>query len=219
MSHYAIAVFSNDLDFDRLLEPYSENNKEEFIYEPYSQVEIDERWEKFSKMNPNWTRDQYLKEFYVLHDNIWCGYYNPHGYYDWYSLDGRRYLFDFKEGYDYKQDCPKKSDYDWYKTEHTSLKKLRSNWKKYSTEGDDFFKAEYYLERYGTEEQYIKEMMRPTVPYAFVTPDGVWHAPGKVGWFALSDETAESMNKYFEEWCDFIDNGPDCYVSLVDCHI
>lgn len=219
MSHYAIAVFSNDQDFDRLLEPYSESNKEEFIYEPYSQVEIDERWEKFSKTNPNWTRDQYLNEFYVLHDNIWCEYYNPHGYYDWYSLDGRSYLFDFKEGYDYEQGCPKKSDYDWYKTEHMSLKKLRSNWKKYSTEGDGFFKAEYYLERYGTEEQYIKEMMRPTVPYAFVTPDGVWHAPGKVGWFALSDETAESMNKYFEEWCDFIDNGPDCYVSLVDCHI
>ena len=113
----------------------------------------------------------------------------------------------------------KKSDYDWYKNKPLSAKKLREKWKEYSVNGDGWYKADYYLRRYGTEQQFIEEMRRPPVPYAFVTPDGVWHAPGRVGWFAMSDETAESMNKYYKEWCDFIDNGPDCYVSLVDCHI
>ena len=218
MSHYAIAVFSYDEDFDRLLKPYNEENEDEFVFEPVSEEEIEERWQNFKKQNPNWEKEDFIKQSYEFHDGTHGNYYNPHGYYDWYTLDGRDYLFEIK-GNEYP-DHPMKSDYDWYRKESfQSEQDLIEEWKKYSTEGDGWYKPEYYLERYGTEEQYIKESMRPTLPYAFVTPDGVWHAPGEVGWFAMSDETAESMDKYYEEWRDFIDNGPDCYVSLVDCHI
>lgn len=56
-------------------------------------------------------------------------------------------------------------------------------------------------------------------PYAFVTPDGVWHSPGTVGWFATSDDTKESRARYDEEWKEYINNNDNPYVSFVDMHI
>ena len=57
------------------------------------------------------------------------------------------------------------------------------------------------------------------MPYAFITPDGKWHAPGRVGWFAISDESADDWNKYVEEWDAFLASDGNPYVSIVDCHI
>lgn len=230
MSHYKIAVFSEwpDYDsFDRLLEPYSENNADEFIFEPVSQEELDERWARFKEANEGWTYDDWLNEMYTRKDGVYGNQYNPHGYYDYYSLDGGDYLYDLLpearrkyENDEYDAYCFPKSWYDWKLESNKGFeKKLRKQWKKYSTDGDGWYTAAYYLERYGDEETYVRQMQYPTVPFAFVTPDGVWHAPGRVGWFAMSDETAESWDAYVAEWIDFIKNAPDCYVNLADCHI
>ena len=57
-------------------------------------------------------------------------------------------------------------------------------------------------------------------PYAFITPDGEWHAPGVVGWFAFSDDTEESRKAYVDDWKKWIElTEENPYVCFVDCHI
>lgn len=227
MSHYAVAVFADSPDdFSRLMVPYDEDNEDYFVFEPVTDEQILQGWEEFKRQNPAWSYSNWLDEFYTLRDGKYGHWYNPHGYYDYYAIDGKSYMYDPLPEASQRFDDDdwngfyRKSELDWFDTsdghDETYWREL---WHTYSTEGDGIFSKQYYLERFGTEDQYIKEMMRPSVPYAFVTPDGKWHAPGRVGWFACSDETAESQDAYWDEWCNFIRNAPDCYVTILDCHI
>ena len=233
MSHYAVAVFAsqpNEREFDRLLEPFNESDENYFIFEPVNEGELQSDWEKFKKNNPNWAYDDWIKTMWDYNEKLktYGSFYNPQAKYDYYTLDGKSYMYELKDEVfrmigDGDLEYPDfflKSQLDWFKRpDKFTEKELRKRWRKYSEEGDGFWTDKYYIERYGTVEQYVKEMMRPTVPYAFITPDGVWHAPGRMGWFALSDETAETMDAYYQEWEEWINHGEDCYVSLVDCHI
>lgn len=226
MSHYAVAIFADsprDEAFDELMDPYSENDERYFIFEPVSDDELLQHWEKFKAQNPSWKYSDWLNECYTLRDGRYGHWYNPYGYYDYYALDARAYMYHPLPGFqDKHEDFFRKSEIDWFAKDPDndfSEQEWREKWREYSTRGHGLCTPEYYHERYQTEEQFVAEMMRPWLPYAFVTPDGKWHAPGRVGWFACSDETAESMDAYYAEWIDFIKNAPDCYVSLADCHI
>lgn len=230
MSHYAVAVFSDDGNFDRLLAPYNENDEKEFVFEPVEYGEIEECFEKFKLQNPSWTLDMYIEGMgYIQEGGVWGYRHNPHGYWDWYSLDGKDYLFDVRD--DCKTDPEsdewigyyRKNDYDWFPDTTDDGISAEEFWDKYidgkCEDGYPSLRSRtYYLDRYKTKEQYIKEMGR-TIPYAFITPDGVWHSAGRVGWFATSDETAEAADRYAEEWETYIRGEDNPYVSLVDCHI
>ncbi len=227
MSHYAVAVFADDGDFDRLLKPYDENNRDEFEFHPVEYQDILDKFERFHEQNNGWTLEEYIKEFgyFQSDDGRWGYVSNPHGYWDWYSLDGKDYLFDLKRGvsldegqYDYR-----KNDYDWYASDPEERAQAKEFWDKFVVGGEtdgyiSIFSREYYLERYKTKKQYVKEASR-TIPYAFITPDGVWHSAGTMGWFACSDETAEDADRYAEEWYAWIESDANPYVNLVDCHI
>lgn len=228
MSHYAVAVFSDDGNFDRLLKRYDENNEQYFVFAP--EQDITGKYDSFIKRNPDldYTFNDYVDAFeYIKIDDTYGHMYNPFGYWDWYVLDGRDYLFDLKDGAKLDDGfCHyRKNDYNWYPySDDDDADEAAKFWDNY-IEVDNpnipvpgIYKREYYLERYKTKEQYIKEACR-TVPYAFITPDGVWHAPGMVGWFGISNETDESANKYIEEWDAWISSDENPYVSLVDCHI
>lgn len=231
MSHYAVAIFADsprDEAFDELMDPYSENDQRYFIFEPVSDDEILRHWEKFKAQNPSWKYSDWLNECYTLRDGRYGHWYNPNGYYDYYTLNGRDYMYDplpdVYARYVATDSIPyfyKKSELNWFDAGENANDEAywRKSWDECVKDGDGLYGGKYYLERYKTEDQYVKEMMRPCMPYAFVTPDGKWHAPGRVGWFACSDETAESMDAYYAEWIDFIKNAPDCYVSIADCHI
>lgn len=65
----------------------------------------------------------------------------------------------------------------------------------------------------------IKLKSDDDVPIAFVTPDGVWHSAGTVGWFAACDDTKESWESHIKEFKEFLAAPGDEYVSFVDCHI
>lgn len=232
MSHYSVAVFSNNPKTDsfiKLLAPYNETDKNYFIFKEIPADQLQEEYTEFLKRYPSYdqyTIEQYIKDRrYIVTDGK-VGYeYNPNGKWDYYTLNARNDMFDPKPGE--KQYCRhyRKSQLNFFpKQEEKNLSHVAEFWDEYVEEGntenhDSFYSREYYKERYGTKEQYIKELSR-TVPYAFITPDGVWHAPGNVGWFGCSDETAESMDKYYEDWSNFInDTSNDPYVSIVDCHI
>ena len=223
MSHYAVAVFSDDGDFDRLLEPYDENNKKYFEFVPKAFEVIEADFNNFKKQNKGWTLQMYIENFgYIEEDGAWGYRHNPNGYWDWYTLDGKDYMFPLKDEYDC--DGPlRKNDYDWYPINPDEKEDAEDFWDDFIEDGaiaspPGIWNRKYFLERYKTKEQYVKEMCR-TVPYAFITPDGVWHAPGRVGWFASSDETAEDWNAFVKEWDRFIRSDSNPYVSLVDCHI
>jgi hypothetical protein len=54
-------------------------------------------------------------------------------------------------------------------------------------------------------------------PYSFVTPDGVWHTKGRIGWWAVSwDEKTDAV--WDKEYKDALKNYKGSFV-LVDCHI
>ena len=225
MSHYAVAVFSDDGDFNSLLAPYNENNQDNFRFVPKPYEEIVSEFESFSQRNKGWTLDMYIEDFnYIQQDGQWGYMYNPQGYWDWYTLDGKEYLFDPKDGVELAEDeyRYRKNDINWYPVDREAEAEANEFWDTFVANNDgnvkSFFNREYYLERYKTKEQYVKEMSR-TLPYAFITPDGVWHAPGRVGWFACSTETAEDADRYAAEWDVWIVSEANPYVSLVDCHI
>lgn len=59
------------------------------------------------------------------------------------------------------------------------------------------------------------------VTYAAVTPDGVWHAPGDMGWFGCSTDTESEWDEwqrtYKKRYLDTAD--PNWHIFIVDCHI
>ena len=179
MSHYAVAVFSNTpYGFDQLLDPYDEEaHFQRFVADP---EEVQKKYAEFLIRNPSWEElgfDYYLQEFgYKREGNEIVQYYNPNAKWDWYTLDGKDYMFNLKKGAAADESgCYRKKDY-----------------------------------------KYPKNSM---APYAFITPDGEWHAPGTVGWFAMDDSTEETMAAYNKQWRKYVDNDDNPYVSFVDCHI
>lgn len=88
----------------------------------------------------------------------------------------------------------------------------------------DFFtmyKPEYYTEMYGDRDNFAKSYASFNT-FAMLL-DGEWYEQGKMDWFAMSDTTKESLEKF----TDFMDKTlrelkkthPHATVTLVDCHI
>ena len=82
------------------------------------------------------------------------------------------------------------------------------------------YKKEYYLERYGTREEYIRrEGLFAT--YAVVTEDGKWVGQGKMGWWGMGSDSHEDaknwQNGFYEHFLK--DLKPDTLLTVVDCHI
>ena len=223
MSHYAVAVFSDDGDFDRLLAPYGACNKQYCEFFPIEYGEIEKNYKKFKKLNRNRTIDDYIKIMrYEVVDGQWGSYSNPNGRWDFYSLNGKAYLFDVKDG-SIGDPVYRKNDYIWFPDMKDAEEDAREYWDDFVGESalgeaPGIFDRQYFIDRYKTREQYIKEMTR-VMPYAFITPDGVWHSAGRIFYFGLSNETAEDADRYAEEWDAWINSDANPYVNLVDCHI
>ena len=90
-------------------------------------------------------------------------------------------------------------------------------------EGEEIFShlnGKYFLERYRDKEAYALERGK-SLPFAFVASDGSWHEAGKMGWFGIDDATAESREKYRQEWESELQKGIEqgLTLTMVDCHI
>lgn len=56
--------------------------------------------------------------------------------------------------------------------------------------------------------------------YALITTEGEWIAPGRMGWWGMSSETADDRDQYRKQVNDYIDALPDsARLIAVDCHI
>lgn len=162
----------------------------------------------------------------------WGYWYNPEAKWDWYSEGGRfaDSLFSISED-DYVDSAEVRDiDFDRMlvdcKEERKQhYEKLRGYYESLSSEQKEVGLGGYYkgiIESYPTAEEYANANASDFSTYAVVTPDGVWHAPGEVGFWGMSTDTEEESKKWHEEYADrFLKEAKEknwC-LTIIDCHI
>ena len=249
MSHYLVGVIVNDIsEVDDILAPYNEGIEvEPYICKTKEQL-IDDakknkaRIEKRIKEDKDykvseWDR-KYLdvesdEEFYAIATYEDIEYdkngnelstYNPKSKWDWYSIGGRWndgnnviQIKDFKLYNDLDDDTIALYKRAWDSFEgKCELSEEDTN---AIFDGFRFYNDKYYLDRYGTCENYIKAMSS-NIPYAFVDANG-WYEKGQMGWFGCDNATQESIEDYteFAEKYFTAKENQNKYIVWVDCHI
>lgn len=229
MSHYAVAVFHRkDQDINELLAPYDENLE----VEPYIRFS---RQEAIDYVRKNYSEaegksDNACWQMIARHSktdddgNIYSTY-NPQSKWDWWS-EGGRYSGMLKlHGNEVSSgrvgDLEFTIDQEAYKHALRFWDVLVDH--KPAGPGEDyqtFYKEEFYRDYYGDRETYARIQSQFST-YAVITPDGVWHAPGEMGWFGCSSESGEDGRDWYMHYKErFIDAAdPDWYLTIVDCHI
>lgn len=152
--------------------------------------------------------------------------YNPKSKWDWYSVGGR-WSNMLKTKYGMRVDTclvseldlkPNKKEYDeaarfWELV--VEEQPLRNGEEK----PFNFHKKEYYLNRYGTKENYAMKCSTLST-YAVLTPDGEWHEPGQMGWWGISSAKLDDEKAWDEAYHKFLDEAdPNWRITIVDCHI
>jgi len=232
MSHYRVAVFANKpWEFEDLLAPYSEADEEYFEFIPLAEDKLEwlRTFYKEHSVKAESFEEFLTSEGYVNseEDGSVIGFYaNPHAKWDWYSLDGGAWQFEVLPEFAADDGDLRKNAYNYIDPEYDESR-ARKTYKRYKMivdNGEDPYgtisleEAQEFIQDYPDEEFYLLAC-KWIYPYAFITPDGEWHAPGEVGWFGASSDTAESMMSYIKEWVAFIESDANPFVNFVDCHI
>ena len=72
-----------------------------------------------------------------------------------------------------------------------------------------------------TDSDYVSEIdwNKTGIPFAFITPNGIWHERGEMGWWAIvtNEKEQDNWEEEFKKAIEKLDN--DVLVTLVDCHI
>lgn len=234
MSHYTVAVIHREnQDIANLLAPYYENLK----VEPYIWLTKNEAIDYVRKYYSSMMKDASPEECYEMikkdheadEDGNILSTYNPKSKWDWWVPGGRFCgLLVNKDGDEVDEGKLKDLVFE---VDEEIYKNSKRWWEvaiedaplKDGEEDSDFFtfyKKEYYLGRYGDADTYAKYRASFST-YAVVTPDGEWHAPGEVGYFACSSETDEEARDWYDNYFDRFIAGadPDLVLTIVDCHI
>lgn len=219
MSHYSVAVFEdpNEKSLEELLAPYDENlecphyiSKAELISKSRERVK---RYEETTyaryledpkaykeKLGSNQAHFKYVSEEFPqkLHWTDEQHYADSIKYYEAKDIQ--------EDGSVYDTYNPN-SKWDWYY--------VGGRWSCGVISKDDG----------EVDSELVKNLdlvaMKDFCTYAVVTPDGKWHAPGEMGWFAMSSETEDEWTVWEKQYKErFIDSAkPEWRLSLVDCHI
>jgi hypothetical protein len=150
--------------------------------------------------------------------------YNPKSKWDWYQIGGR---------FRHEEDSVQIKNFKLYdEMDEETKRKYHRVWENFligvknpeELEKDvfgefRFWKDSYYIDRYGTCENWIKQVTS-NLPYAFVDKNG-WYEQGKMGWFGCDDATKESIEDYttFAETYFADPANQEKYIVWVDCHI
>lgn len=83
-----------------------------------------------------------------------------------------------------------------------------------------YWKPEVYKELYGDRETFAK-LKSSFTTFAVITPNGIWHEPGTMGWWAMDNGTPESHYKWERDFYkNFIEGeNEEMIFTMVDCHI
>lgn len=218
MSHFTVGVFTEINNFEeveRLLAPYQENNmgdcpREYLVFTRDEEADLDNET--------------------GLH-----GYWeNPNAKWDWYQIGGRWNGMLVTNGASGKRGnpsllCGRKYKPDEFDSALVSEIDFDAMKQRRLQEVEPYeicferklYKPDYFIEMYPTEDDYIADKINFST-YAVITPDGEWHAKGKMGWFGFGTETPESKREFLDNYRkDFLEpaikNG--WYLTIVDCHI
>lgn len=233
MSHFSVLVLTkeNGPDVEELLAPYDENLECDLHIEFTRQHAIDYARENYPDFKDKTDEEcwKYMSAGYTTDEegNL-CSDINPDARWDWWVIGGRFENMLRLKGSNKRVDSAKIKDIDFSPDEDEYKKALRF-WdivveheplKKGEKKPFAFFKEDFYREFYGDRETYAKRMASFTTQ-AVITPDGVWHERGSVGWFGTSSETPEEAKDWDSTYISrFIENvNPDTIVTVVDCHI
>ena len=230
MSHFIVAVIhAEDEPLEELLAPYDECLE----MEPYIEITRQEAIDYMKKNYPKkYKTDQERLEFMyrgrdVDEDGNILSTANPEARWDWWVVGGRwKNYLRVKGG---QVDSAPIKDVDFSLDQKAYEQALRF-WSvvvdhepiSEDIEGEykDFWGPQYYVDTYGTKENYAKQCAQFST-WAVITPDGEWHECGQMGWFGLSSETKETRDDWYDNYYDrFIANiDPELWITIVDCHI
>jgi len=223
--------------------PYIGRTKEKMIADAKSYVERAQERKDSGKELSEYAQ-AYLdakddEELYRLErDDKYCSYdmngnelstYNPNSKWDWYKIGGRwggafeeygidpsgTRVGDIKSLYDQGEYDKAARFWELYVEEQEPKDEEEKELIKFV-----FYKKEYYLDRYKDKDTYAK-CRAQFGTFAIVTPDGVWHEPGRMGWWGMSGESDEDGLDWEMNFCDrYIKTAnPDWTLTIVDCHI
>ena len=165
------------------------------------------------------TIEEYLSNWHGMSEDEITGRYgywqNPNAKWDWYDETGGRFkgyaenLVGFQHG--------KVSDIEFDREAH---RRAAEKWWDENIDEDGNPKGMAIFEYDGLDrERYIESRSHLSFR-AVVTPDGVWHEVGEMGWWGISSEDADETYEWrmhFEE--RFIEPYQNCTLTVVDCHI
>lgn len=158
--------------------------------------------------------------------------YNPDSKWDWYEIGGRwQGMLMLKPGKTGERGNPgigvkMTQHYDSAHANDVDFAKMRRDQIRHLVPYAHALKNGYYSEKYmrqkyPTEQEYIQQNSGFST-YAVITPDGEWHAPGDMGWFAMSSETADERRMWEDDYYDRFIKPAITYnwrITIVDCHI
>lgn len=238
MSHFSVAVFSHDGDYDSLLYPYSE--QDEALFRPdIAYVNSDEleagyqEWlekrktDEFSQKHSYENAEEWARGWHgyrQFESGAWGYMNNPDAKWDWYQEGGRFDGLPLKPNAGENDEPIRVRDLDLSK-DQAAYDRAIEFWEAYVERGEQcgkfqLYRPEYYIETYGTKERYAQNMAFKT-PFAFVTPDGEWHERGRMGWFGVNTANKDSISAYNNEYFGFVTDKKNagCIVNFIDCHI
>lgn len=219
------------------VEPYISRTREQMIAEGKDfKKRIMDNSDKYDS-NEEWVR-KYLdattdEDFYQTQRYDYGHYdedgnelatYNPKSKWDWWCIGGR-----WSDG----EDVIQIRDFILYnKVGKDKIKLYKEAWNNFENGieqpqniidkifgGFLFWNDKYYLERYKTCENWIRQD-NSNIPYAFVDENG-WHQQGDMGWWGCDNATSESIEEYVKFAEDYFRDvkNQDKYIVWVDCHI
>jgi len=230
MSHYTVAVFTSDKNqsIDDLLAPYDEHIEVPYVIITKAQLIREERKrlkKEFGRAYKiKWSEEKiYQRAIKGREDELnengdLVSTYSPNSKWDWYSVGGRWKDMLILKGKGTPCDSAFVSDIDFEAMKAKAALELEPYEKAMIT---SWYTEEHMRKKYPNKEDYIKRILAFGT-YAVVTPDGKWHAPGRMGWWGFSfarpkDERTWELNYYERFIKPAIEN--NWYITIVDCHI
>lgn len=213
MSHFTVGVITKNSpdttqgqqELNALLAPFEEQTENEkyLVFEE----DVDSDFDDKAGKNGYW--------------------YNPKSKWDWYVIGGRwggllKTLDGQSVDYEQIKNIDRTMDEDAYQkaarywevvVEHSPLKQGEDK-----SQFFNMYRESYYINQYGTKEAYATEKASFSM-FAILSPDGQWAEQGEMGWFGMSSATNDSKAEFIQSMNNALDQYPEHYLTVVDCHI
>lgn len=201
--------------YDKRFRDYDEPLKSNYVYPKDSEI-VTVPYKVFYT-----TLEEYMYQYHGVRRDEYTGKFgywqNPDAKWDWYSENGGRWYKQAEKIFGEGNNSGTKSDIIWDEEHEAEVARI---WYEENIEVDDPNPLHVFNAGNMTKEQYV-EANRHLSFRSVVTPDGVWHEVGKMGWFGASsesdDELVEWNSKFYERFIEPL--GESDVITIVDCHI